>query len=104
GLKESKFGVAFDDARALYRRAAGMRHVAVHGLDIHIGSQITELEPYREAASKVLDLVDALRADGIALAHVDLGGGLGIRYRDEHPVRVSEYAEMVRDLFTARSE
>ena len=104
GLKESKFGVAFDDARALYRRAAGMRHVAVHGLDIHIGSQITELEPYREAASKVLDLVDALRGDGIALAHVDLGGGLGIRYRDEHPVRVSEYAEMVRDLFAGRSE
>ncbi|MFO1304271.1 MAG: diaminopimelate decarboxylase [Burkholderiales bacterium] len=104
GLKHSKFGVAFDDARRLYRRAAAMPHVAVHGIDMHIGSQITELEPYREAVAKVLDLVDALREDGIALSHVDLGGGLGIRYRDEHPLRLSEYAEMVRDLFAGRPE
>jgi diaminopimelate decarboxylase len=104
GLKDSKFGVAFDDARALYRQAAGLSNVAVHGIDMHIGSQITELEPYREAVVKMLDLVDTLRGDGIALAHVDLGGGLGIRYRDEHPVRVSEYAEMVRSLFEGRPE
>ena len=104
GLKESKFGIAYGDAHALYRRAAGMRHLEVRGIDIHIGSQITELEPYREAASKILDLVDALRADGIPLAHVDLGGGLGVRYRDEHPLRLAEYAEMVRDLFAGRSE
>ena len=104
GLKDSKFGVAFDDARDLYRRAADLPHVAVHGIDMHIGSQITELEPYREAVVKVLDLVDTLRADGIALSHVDLGGGLGIRYRDEHPVRLSEYAEMVRSLFEGRAE
>ena len=104
GLKDSKFGVAFDDARDLYRQAARLRHVAVHGIDMHIGSQITELEPYREAVLKVLELVDALRNDGIALSHVDLGGGLGIRYRDEHPVRLSEYAEMVRNLFDGRSE
>ena len=104
GLKDSKFGVAFDDARDLYRRAADLPHVAVHGIDMHIGSQITELEPYREAVVKVLDLVDTLRADGIALSHVDLGGGLGVRYRDEHPVRLSEYAEMVRSLFEGRAE
>ncbi|MFO1302639.1 MAG: diaminopimelate decarboxylase [Burkholderiales bacterium] len=104
GLKHSKFGVAFDDARRLYRRAAAMRNVAVHGIDMHIGSQITELEPYREAVTKVLGLVGALRGDGIALSHVDLGGGLGIRYRDEHPLRLSEYAEMVRDLFAGRPE
>jgi len=104
GLKESKFGVAYDDALALYRSAAQMRGVAVHGVDIHIGSQITELEPYREAVVKVLDLVDALRKNGIGLTHVDLGGGLGIRYREEHPVRISEYAEMVRDLFAGRAE
>jgi len=79
-------------------------HVAVHGVDMHIGSQITELEPYREAVVKVLDLVDALRDDGIPLAHVDLGGGLGIRYRDEHPLRLPEYAEMVKDLFAGRDE
>ncbi|MCC6196402.1 MAG: diaminopimelate decarboxylase [Burkholderiales bacterium] len=104
GLAQSKFGVAFADAPALYRHAAKLPNVAVHGLDIHIGSQITELEPYREAARKALDLVDVLRAGGIALTHVDLGGGLGIRYRDEHPVRISEYAEMVRDLFRGRPE
>jgi diaminopimelate decarboxylase len=104
GLKDSKFGIAFDDARALYRQAAALPNVAVHGVDMHIGSQITELEPYREAVVKMLDLVDSLRGDGIALSHVDLGGGLGIRYRDEHPVRVSEYAQMVRSLFEGRDE
>ena len=104
GLKDSKFGVPFEEARDLYRRASRLRHVAVHGVDMHIGSQITELEPYREAVVKVLDLVDALRDDGIPLAHVDLGGGLGIRYRDEHPLRLPEYAEMVKDLFAGRDE
>ena len=98
GLKESKFGVAFADAPALYRRAAALPNIAVHGLDIHIGSQITELAPYREAAQKVLDLVDRLAADGIPLAHVDLGGGLGIRYRDETPVPLADYAAMVVGL------
>jgi len=71
GLKESKFGVAFADAPALYRHAAQLPHIAVRGLDIHIGSQITELAPYREAARKVLDLVDRLAADGIDLATSD---------------------------------
>jgi len=104
GLKESKFGVAFADAPALYQRAARLPNIAVHGLDIHIGSQITELGPFREATIKVLDLVDRLRADGIALAHVDLGGGLGIRYRDEDPVPLCDFAQMVRELFRGRPE
>ncbi len=104
GLKESKFGVAFPDAPALYRRAARMPHIAVHGIDIHIGSQITEIGPYREAAEKLLDLVDRLRADGIVLQHIDLGGGLGIRYRDETPVTLHDYAAMLRDVFKGRSE
>ena len=104
GLAESKFGVAFAEAPALYRRAARMRNIAVHGIDIHIGSQITELSPYREAAAKVLDLVDRLRADGIDLTHIDLGGGLGIRYRDETPVALADYAAMVRTLFAGRRE
>jgi diaminopimelate decarboxylase len=104
GLKESKFGVAFADAPALYRRAAALPHVAVRGIDIHIGSQITELEPYREAAAKVLDLVDRLAAEGIGLHHIDLGGGLGIRYRDETPVPLADYAAMVRALFRGRRE
>jgi diaminopimelate decarboxylase len=104
GLKESKFGVAFADAPALYRRAAVLPNIAVHGLDIHIGSQITELAPYREAAGKVLELVDRLAADGIVLAHIDLGGGLGIRYRDETPVPLADYAAMITGLFAGRRE
>jgi diaminopimelate decarboxylase len=104
GLKESKFGVAFADAPALYRRAAALPSIAVHGLDIHIGSQITELAPYREAVEKVLELVDRLAADGIALTHIDLGGGLGIRYRDETPVLLADYAAMITGLFSGRHE
>ncbi|MGA8032149.1 MAG: diaminopimelate decarboxylase, partial [Casimicrobiaceae bacterium] len=104
GLKESKFGIAFADAPALYRRAAAMPSIAVRGIDIHIGSQITELDPYREAAGKVLALVDALAADGIGLSHIDFGGGLGIRYRDESPVAIADYARMIRGLAAGRRE
>jgi diaminopimelate decarboxylase len=104
GLKENKFGVPFGEALALYRRAASLSSIAVRGIDIHIGSQITDLEPYREAAEKVLVLVDRLAADGIRLAHVDLGGGLGIRYRDEVPVALDAYAAMLRSLFRGRHE
>ena len=104
GLKESKFGIAFADAPQLYRRTAALPNIAVHGLDIHIGSQITELAPYREAAQKVLELVDRLAADGIPLTHIDLGGGLGIRYRDETPVPLVDYAAMVIGLFKGRRE
>jgi diaminopimelate decarboxylase len=104
GLKDSKFGVALADAHALYRRAAQMPSVAIRGIDMHIGSQITDLAPYREAASRMLALVDALAAEGIALEHVDLGGGLGIRYRDEAPVTLAAYAQMVRTLFAGRRE
>jgi diaminopimelate decarboxylase len=83
GLKETKFGIAFAEAPALYRHAARLRNVAVRGIGCHIGSQITDLEVYVETAAKMLQLVDRIEADGIALGHVDLGGGLGIRYRDE---------------------
>ncbi|MEO8484992.1 MAG: diaminopimelate decarboxylase [Betaproteobacteria bacterium] len=104
GLKENKFGVAWDDALPLYRRARGMPGIAIRGIDIHIGSQITELGPYREAAAKLLDLVDRLAGEGIRLHHVDLGGGLGIRYRDETPVPLAEYAALLRALFAGRDE
>ncbi len=104
GLKDSKFGVAFAEARSLYGRAAALPHVAVRGIDIHIGSQITELSPYREAAVKVLGLVDELAADGIVLQHVDFGGGLGIRYRDEMPLPLADYAAMLLELFRGRRE
>ncbi len=104
GLKESKFGVEFDAALPLYLRAARMPSIEIRGIDIHIGSQITELDPYREAAGKVLALVDRLAAEGIALAHIDLGGGLGIRYRDEAPVALADYAAMLAALFRGRRE
>ena len=104
GLKENKFGVPFVEALSLYRRAAEKAHIELVGIDIHIGSQITALEPYRAAAVKVLELVDTLAATGIRLKHVDLGGGLGIRYRDETPLELAEYAAMVRELFRGRTE
>lgn len=104
GLRESKFGVPIADALPLYHRAAAMPHIAVHGIDIHIGSQITTLAPYREAVAKVLEVVDRLARDGIALEHIDVGGGLGIRYRDESPVAMADYASMLAPLFSGRRE
>jgi diaminopimelate decarboxylase len=98
GLKESKFGVAFDAAPGLYRRAAGLPHVVIRGIDIHIGSQITELGPHLEAAEKAFALADRLAADGIGLEHIDLGGGIGIRYRDEQAIDAHEYARAVARL------
>jgi diaminopimelate decarboxylase len=104
GLKENKFGVDFAAAPALYRRAASLPSIRVVGIDMHIGSQITELAPYREALVKLLALVDALAADGIRLEHVDVGGGLGIRYRDESPVPLPAYAAMLRELARDRPQ
>ncbi|HZQ62897.1 MAG TPA: diaminopimelate decarboxylase, partial [Casimicrobiaceae bacterium] len=95
GLSGSKFGIPFPRAGDVYRRAASLPGIEVRGVDLHIGSQITVLEPYREAVIKALELVDALRKDGIALEHIDIGGGLGIRYRDETPVAMSDYAAMI---------
>jgi diaminopimelate decarboxylase len=83
GLKSNKFGVAFDDAREAYRVAASMPNLRVIGIDCHIGSQITELAPYLDALDKMLDLVEQLESDGTAIAHLDLGGGLGIDYGDD---------------------
>jgi diaminopimelate decarboxylase len=91
GLKESKFGIPMRQARAAYHVALKLPHLRVAGVDCHIGSQLTELAPFQDSAARVLALVDELRADGIALTHLDLGGGLGIRYRDEHPPTPGEY-------------
>jgi len=102
GLKESKFGVALDEALPLYRRAAGLANVEVRGIDMHIGSQIVELAPHLEAAAKVLALVDLLAAEGIRLEHIDFGGGLGIRYRDEETVDPHHYALAIRRLLGTR--
>ncbi len=102
GLKDNKFGVAYNDTRALYRTAARMQHLHIVGIDFHIGSQITEVSPYVDAAERLLDLVDALAADGIALHHIDLGGGLGITYRDETPPATAELVATVLKRIDAR--
>ena len=104
GLKDNKFGIAFGEAAALYRRAAALPSVRVVGIDMHIGSQITDLAPYREALAKLLALVDALAENGIRLDHVDVGGGLGIRYRDEAPLPLDEYAAMLAGMMRGRPE
>lgn len=91
GLKGSKFGVAHEDALRLYQLAASLAHLKIQGIDCHIGSQLTETRPFADALDRVLALVDALEAEGIVLHHLDLGGGLGIRYQDETPPPVAEY-------------
>ncbi len=91
GLKENKFGIAVEEARAVYRRARELPNIRITGLDCHIGSQLTETRPFVDALARVLDLARALEQDGIALAHLDLGGGLGVRYRDEQPPQPQEY-------------
>ena len=93
GLKENKFGVAYAEARQLYRQADRLANVSVHGIYCHIGSQLLDPAPFAEALDKVLLLVDQLATDGIALQHVDLGGGLGIRYRDESEPSIADYLQ-----------
>ncbi len=93
GLKENKFGVDIERGFELYQRAAALEHLQVAGIDCHIGSQLTRLSPFVDALDRVLALVDRLRDSGIALRHLDIGGGLGIRYRDEQPPQPADYAQ-----------
>jgi len=90
GLRSNKFGVAYADTLPLYRRASKMKHIEIVGIDCHIGSRINDIAPYLEAADRLLDLVDALAGEAIALSHIDFGGGLDIRYRDENPPPAAE--------------
>jgi len=99
GLRESKFGIPYDEALPLYRKAAKLAGLRVVGIDVHIGSQIIDVEPFVASLGKVLELVDALGATAVHLDHVDLGGGLGIRYRDEVPPTARDYlGELFRRL------
>ena len=91
GLKQNKFGIAHDEAVDLYRKAAKLPGIRVVGIDCHIGSQLTEVEPFLAALDRILMLVDKLRRAGIELHHLDLGGGIGIRYKDEQPPEIGEY-------------
>jgi diaminopimelate decarboxylase len=102
GLATSKFGIAHDEALDLYRHAATLPSIAVTGIDCHIGSQITDLAALVEAATRVFDLADRIEAAGIPLAHVDLGGGIGVRYRDEVPIAPADFAAAVRRACGAR--
>ncbi len=104
GLKQNKFGVPIAQAHALYRQAASLPHLAVVGIDCHIGSQLTDLSPLADAADRILALVDALAADGILLQHIDLGGGVGIRYRDETPPDLAAYGRVLAGKFAGRRE
>jgi diaminopimelate decarboxylase len=104
GLKENKFGVPIADAPALYRLAAGLPNLIITGIDCHIGSQLTDLSPLADAADRVLALVDALAAEGITLHHIDLGGGVGIRYRDETPPDLAAYGRVLAARFAGRRE
>ena len=92
GLKENKFGVSVDEAREVYKLAATLPHVKITGMDCHIGSQLTELQPFLDATDRLIRLIEQLQEDGITLKHLDLGGGLGVTYTDETPPHPSYYA------------
>ena len=96
GLKNNKFGVAYEEALNIYLKAAAMQNIAIHGVDCHIGSQITELSPFLDAFDRVLLLVDALEEKGISIQHIDAGGGIGICYNDETPPDFNAYATAMR--------
>src|SRR5690606_34560022 len=102
GLKENKFGIAIERAPEVYRRARGLANLEIVGVDCHIGSQLTSLSPFLDALERVLALVDQLKADGIEIRHLDLGGGLGVTYRDEQPPHPNAYAEAVLQRLQGR--
>jgi diaminopimelate decarboxylase len=97
GLKDNKFGIEFESAKAVYEQAAAMEHINVVGIDCHIGSQITTLSPFKDALLRVLVLIDELKALGIELHHIDIGGGLGITYQNETPPSPDEYVKIISE-------
>ncbi len=103
GLKENKFGIAIDAALEVYERAAQMPHIEIVGVDCHIGSQLTTIAPYLDAIDRVLLLVDALEARGIHLRHFDIGGGLGVCYRDEKPPAPAQFIQAVLARLAGRA-
>ena len=92
GLKENKFGISVTEAREVYRFASTLEHIKITGMDCHIGSQLTELQPFLDATDRLIVLMEQLKQDGITLHHLDLGGGLGVPYNGEQPPHPSEYA------------
>ncbi|ASP47808.1 diaminopimelate decarboxylase [Cognaticolwellia beringensis] len=102
GLKENKFGISIEQAPELYQYASTLSHINIQGVDCHIGSQLTEILPFLDALDRVLKLVDELAEQGIALSHIDVGGGLGVCYDDEQPPHPKEYAEAIAQKLTGR--
>ncbi|MGU9828170.1 diaminopimelate decarboxylase [Pseudomonas sp. LF242] len=102
GLKENKFGIAIADAEDVYIRAAQLPNLEVLGVDCHIGSQLTSLPPFLDALDRLLALIDRLGECGIYLQHIDLGGGVGVRYRDEEPPQIADYIQAVRERTEGR--
>ncbi len=104
GLRENKFGVAHGDAERLYRHAATLAGIELVGIGCHIGSQLTGSAPFAEAARRIAELADRLQAAGIALRHIDIGGGIGIRYQDEAPEPVGRFLEAALRALAGRKE
>lgn len=104
GLKENKFGIAFDRARDVYRYADSLPNLDIQGIDCHIGSQLTDITPFIESTDRLLALIDALRDDGINITHLDVGGGLGVTYHEEKPPQPSEYAKALLDRLENHAE
>jgi diaminopimelate decarboxylase len=102
GLKENKFGIAIDDALTLYQQAHKHPNLHVKGIDCHIGSQLTQLSPFLDALDRVLALIDKLAEQGIQLSHLDIGGGLGVRYNQEQPPEPAEYAHAITEKLDGR--
>ena len=104
GLKENKFGVSVEQAREVYKVAATLPNIEIVGMDCHIGSQLTELQPFLDAVDRLIVLMEQLNQDGIYLKHLDLGGGLGVTYTDETPPHPTEYAKALWEKLSAFSE
>ncbi|MDN2482354.1 diaminopimelate decarboxylase [Vibrio agarivorans] len=97
GLRENKFGIAFDRAPEVYKFAQGLANLEIHGIDCHIGSQLTDIDPFIDATDRLLSLIDELKEQGINIKHLDVGGGLGVVYRDELPPQPSDYARALME-------
>ena len=104
GLKENKFGVSVEQAREVYKVAATLSNIKIVGMDCHIGSQLTELQPFLDAVDRLIVLMEQLKQDGIHLKHLDLGGGLGVTYTDETPPHPTDYAKALWEKLSAFSE
>ena len=104
GLKENKFGVSVEQAREVYKLAATLPNIRIVGMDCHIGSQLTELQPFLDAVDRLIVLMEQLKQDGIHLKHLDLGGGLGVTYTDEAPPHPTDYAKALWEKLSAFSE